>query len=169
VVLEPPVLVLDEPTTGLDFRECVKVMDVVRRLHAKGTTILMVCHDMEVVADYAERVMVMSDGRIIDQGPTFDVLRRRSTLEAASLVPPQIVSISLTLPRINPALSSTAIARANTLGQMHAAILHATTPDSADANVATTPEGALPEPAIRAQTAGGARTPSVFIDHEGAA
>jgi energy-coupling factor transport system ATP-binding protein len=169
VVLEPPVLVLDEPTTGLDFRECVKVMDTVRRLHAKGTTILMVCHDMEVVADYAERVMVMSDGRIIDQGPTFDVLRRRSTLEAASLVPPQIVSISLALPRINPALSSTAIARANTLGQMHAAILHATTPDSADANVATTPEGALPEPAIRAQTAGGARTPSVFIDHEGAA
>ena len=122
VVLETPVVVLDEPTTGLDFRECVKVMNVIQRLHEQGTTVVMVCHGMEVVADFAERVIVMSDGRVVDQGPTFEVLRNRHTLEAASLVPPQIVDISLALPLMNPELADTPAASANTLAEMHAAI-----------------------------------------------
>ncbi|MBO4352130.1 MAG: ABC transporter ATP-binding protein [Eggerthellaceae bacterium] len=118
VVLDTPVIVLDEPTTGLDFRECVKVMDVISRLHEHGTTVIMVCHDMEVVADFAERVIVMSDGRVVDEGPTFDVLRNRHTLEVASLVPPQIVDISLAMAFMRSDLIDTPIARANTLGQM---------------------------------------------------
>ena len=123
VVLETPVVVLDEPTTGLDFRECVKVMEVIRQLHADGTTVIMVCHDMEVVADFAERIIVMSDGVVVDQGPTFEVLRNRHTLEQADLVPPQIVDISLALPYLNPALSNAPVARANTLREMVAAVL----------------------------------------------
>ena len=122
VVLETPVVVLDEPTTGRDFRECMKVMDVIRNMHRSGTTVIMVCHDMEVVGDFAERVIVMSDGRVIDEGPTFDVLRNRRTLEQANLVPPQIVDISLGLSIMNPALASTPVAHANTLGEMQDAI-----------------------------------------------
>lgn len=57
IVMEPPVVVLDEPTTGLDFRECAKVMNVIAELNARGTTVIMVCHDMEVVADCAKRVI----------------------------------------------------------------------------------------------------------------
>lgn len=122
VVVEPPVIILDEPTTGLDYRECCKVMDIVQRLHAKGTTVVMVCHDMEVVGDYARRVIVMNDGQVVDDGPTFDVLRRPKTLERASLVPPQIVGISMELMRRYPALAQTPIAQANTLDEMVAAI-----------------------------------------------
>lgn len=122
VVLETPVVVLDEPTTGLDFRECVKVMNIVHRLHERGTTVIMVCHDMEVVADFAERVIVMSDGRVVDQGPTFEVLRNRHTLEVASLVPPQIVDISLGISIMRPELSGTLIGSANTLHEMEAAV-----------------------------------------------
>ena len=122
VVLETPVVVLDEPTTGLDFRECVKVMSIIRRLHENGTTVIMVCHDMEVVADFAERVIVMSNGLVVDQGPTFEVLRNRHTLEAADLVPPQIVDISLALQLMSPALADSAVAHANTLAEMRAAI-----------------------------------------------
>ena len=102
VVLAPPVVVLDEPTTGLDYRECVKVMDIVGRMHEGGATVIMACHDMEVVADYAERCIVMSDGAVVDDGPTFEVLRNRATLERASLVPPQIVDVSLELTRLVP-------------------------------------------------------------------
>lgn len=123
VVLAPPVVVLDEPTTGLDYRECVKVMDIIRRIHAHGTTVIMVCHDMEVVADYAERCIVMSDGQVVDDGSTFDVLRNRDTLERASLVPPQIVGISLELERVVPQVSGTAVGRANTVDQMVTAII----------------------------------------------
>ena len=122
VVLAPPVVVLDEPTTGLDFRECVKVMEAIGELHRAGTTVLMVCHDMEVVADFAERVIVMSEGRIVDDGPTFDVLRNRETLAAASLLPPQIVELSMELVDLMPKLAQTPIAQANTLNEMQAAI-----------------------------------------------
>ena len=122
IVVAPPVIVLDEPTTGLDFRECVKVMDIIRHLHEQGTTVIMVCHDMEVVADFAERVIVMSDGRVVDQGPTFEVLRNRHTLRQASLVPPQIVDISLGLSLMRPDLGSSLVACANTLNEMEAAV-----------------------------------------------
>ena len=123
VVLAPPVVVLDEPTTGLDYRECVKVMNIIRRIHEQGATVIMVCHDMEVVADYASRCIVMSDGAVVDDGPTFDVLRNRTTLERASLVPPQIVDISLALAREMPRLSDAAVGRANTVDEMAAAVL----------------------------------------------
>ena len=118
VVLDTPVVVLDEPTTGLDYRECVKVMSIISRLHQGGTTVIMVCHDMEVVGDFAERVIVMSAGQVVAKGPTFDVLRNRATLEAASLVPPQIVDISMALGMMRPALAGTPLAAANTLDQM---------------------------------------------------
>ena len=125
VVLGTPVIVLDEPTTGLDFRECVKVMDIVSQLHEQGTTVIMVCHDMEVVADFAERVIVMNDGKVVDQGPTFEVLRNRHTLEAANLVPPQIVDISLALSIMRPELSRTLVGSANTLNEMETAVASA--------------------------------------------
>lgn len=123
VVLAPPVVVLDEPTTGLDYRECVKVMDIIRRIHERGTTVVMVCHDMEVVADYAARCIVMSGGEVVDDAPTFDVLRNRATLERASLVPPQIVELSLELGREMPHLADGPVGRANTLDEMAAAVM----------------------------------------------
>ena len=125
VVLDTPVVVLDEPTTGLDFRECVKVMRIIRRLHESGATVVMVCHDMEVVADFAERVIVMSDGRVVDEGPTFEVLRNRHTLEVASLVPPQIVDISLALSLVRPDLRGTPVTQANDLDEMCDAVAQA--------------------------------------------
>ena len=122
VVLAPPVVVLDEPTTGLDFCECEKVMAIIRRIHEQGATVIMVCHDMEVVADYATRCIVMSDGTVVDDAPTFDVLRNRDTLERASLVPPQIVDLSLELARDMSRLAETAVGRANTVDEMLAAV-----------------------------------------------
>ena len=123
VVLAPPVVVLDEPTTGLDFRECEKVMAIIRRIHERGTTVVMVCHDMEVVADYAARCIVMSGGEVVDDAPTFDVLRNRETLERASLVPPQIVELSLELGREIPRLADGSVGRANTVDEMAAAVM----------------------------------------------
>lgn len=55
---EPEILILDEPTTGFDYRECTVIMDFVKKLNEeKGITVVMVCHDMEVVLDYAKRVL----------------------------------------------------------------------------------------------------------------
>ena len=86
IVLEPPAVVLDEPTTGLDFRECAKVMNVIAELNARGTTVIMVCHDMEVVADCAKRVIAMTAGQVVADGETFAVLRdaRRAGAHASA-------------------------------------------------------------------------------------
>lgn len=126
IVMEPSCVVLDEPTTGLDFRECVKVMDVIARLHAQGTTVVMVCHDMEVVADYAERVIAMTAGTVVADGPTFEVLRDPEAIERAHLLRPQIVEIAMELALSRPDLALTPICQANTLDAMSRAMIAAT-------------------------------------------
>ncbi|MDO4499097.1 MAG: ABC transporter ATP-binding protein [Coriobacteriaceae bacterium] len=122
IVMETPVIILDEPTTGLDYRECMKVMEVIERLHKQGTTVIMVCHDMEIVADFAERVIVMTGGKVIDQGPTFQIMRNSETMRAADLIPAQITDISMRLAEQLPSLASDAFADANTVDEMVAAL-----------------------------------------------
>ena len=118
IVMEPPVVVLDEPTTGLDFRECAKVMDVIAELNARGTTVVMVCHDMEVVADYAKRVIAMTAGQVVADGETFAVLRDRDVLARTHLLPPQMVDVSLRLAEDGAVAAASPVALADTLDEM---------------------------------------------------
>ena len=122
IVLEPPVVVLDEPTTGLDFCECSKVMDVIAELNERGTTVIMVCHDMEVVGDYARRVIAMTAGQVVADGATFDVLRNPAVLSRAHLLPPQIVEVSMRLAREGAVSPASPIACANMLDGMERAL-----------------------------------------------
>ena len=122
IVAAPPVVVLDEPTTGLDFRECTKVMEIISQLNEAGTTVIMVCHDMEVVGDYAKRSIAMTQGRVVADGPTFELLRDAEVLEKAHLVAPQLLEIASKLVEAHPELAGTAIAAATTLDEMSAAI-----------------------------------------------
>ena len=122
IVLEPPVVVLDEPTTGLDFRECAKVMDAIADMNARGTTVIMVCHDMEVVADYARRVIAMTAGQVAADGATFDVLRNRDVLARTHLLPPQVVDVALRLAEDGAVAADSAVAAANTLDEMTEAL-----------------------------------------------
>ena len=118
IVMEPPVVVLDEPTTGLDFRECAKVMDIIAELNARGTTVIMVCHDMEVVADYAKRVIAMTAGQVVADGETFSVLRDRDVLARTHLLPPQVVDIALRLAEDGAVAAASPVALADTLDEM---------------------------------------------------
>ncbi len=97
VVTEPDVVVLDEPTCGLDYRECMTVMTTVRELAAQGSAIIMVCHDMEVVSDFADRIAVMNDGRILATGPTHELMRDRALMDQASVEAPQMIQLAQTL------------------------------------------------------------------------
>ncbi len=98
LAVEPEILILDEPTTGLDYLECCHIMDRIRRMNEeKKVTVLMVCHDMEVVLDYARRALVMAEGRLLGDGPVREIFRDADLMERASLLPPQIVGLSLRL------------------------------------------------------------------------
>ena len=98
LAVEPEILILDEPTTGLDYLECCQIMDRIRRMNEeKQVTVVMVCHDMEVVLDYARRALVMTGGRLLADGPVPDIFRNTEVMEQASVLAPQMIGLGLRL------------------------------------------------------------------------
>ena len=97
IAVEPKVMILDEPTTGLDYKECMEIMSAVKELNKNGTTVIMVCHDMELVLDFAQRMIVLASGKIEADGKTLEIMRSKEILQKASLLPPQIIQIALEL------------------------------------------------------------------------
>ncbi len=97
LAVRPEVLILDEPTTGLDYAEQRSMMDLVRLLNEAGSTIIIVTHTMWVVAEYAHRTVVVRDGGIVLSGTVREVFAKEDDLRDASLRPPHIVSLSNTL------------------------------------------------------------------------
>ena len=106
VVTEPRIVVLDEPTSGLDYRECMTVMETVRDMAEHGCAVIMVCHDMEVVSDFAERIAVMAHGRILDAGETRQLFANVELMHRAYVEPPQVIALSRRLAaEVSPAFS----------------------------------------------------------------
>ena len=99
VVLDPEVVLLDEPTSGLDYRECMTVMETVREMAERGCAVIMVCHDMEVVSDFAERLVVMANGRILARGVAEEVFANEELMRSAYVEPPQVVALAAELAR----------------------------------------------------------------------
>ena len=91
----PDVMILDEPTTGLDYRECMEIMEKIGARNRAGATVLMVCHDMEIVQDFARRVLVVADGQLIGDGPTGEIMTDAELLARASVAPAQIPKLAL--------------------------------------------------------------------------
>ena len=93
-------------------------MNVIAELNARGTTVIMVCHDMEVVADCAKRVIAMTAGQVVADGETFAVLRDRDVLARTHLLPPQMVDVSLRLAEDGAVEAASSVALADTLDEM---------------------------------------------------
>jgi energy-coupling factor transport system ATP-binding protein len=95
LAVEPEILILDEPTTGMDYRECCHIMDRIRRMNEEQqVTVIMVCHDMEVVLDYASRALVMAHGQLLADGPVAEIFRKDELMEEASILPPQMIGLA---------------------------------------------------------------------------
>ena len=106
VVMEPEVIVLDEPTSGLDYRECMTVMETVRDMAERGCAVVMVCHDMEDVSDFAERIVVMANGQILARGEARELFADAGLMRRASVAPPQVIELSAALARdVSPAFA----------------------------------------------------------------
>jgi energy-coupling factor transport system ATP-binding protein len=83
----PPVLLLDEPTRGLDYGAKRRLVDLLRQLQAAGHTIVLATHDVELVAEVATRVAVLADGEVVADGPAGEVVR------SSPLFAPQVAKI----------------------------------------------------------------------------
>ena len=88
------VIILDEPTTGLDYHHQRNMMEMLKRLNRYGHTIIIITHSMWVASEYANRTIVMKDGYILSDGPTRAVFADEARLVEASLCPPSLVRLS---------------------------------------------------------------------------
>ncbi len=85
--MNAPVLALDEPSVGLDLGTVARLMDVISARHRQGTTVVMITHDLDLVARYAQRAIVLSQGRICAQGKPQDLLADVPLIREAGLEP----------------------------------------------------------------------------------
>lgn len=86
----PQILIVDEPTTGLDAEESVRMMDMMRLLNRQGHTIIMITHDMGLVANYATRCVLMRNGTILADGPTREIFSDPDLIRSAALALPAL-------------------------------------------------------------------------------
>ena len=94
IAMNPDILILDEPTTAQDFLGRHALCDIAKRMQERGKTIVMISHDMDLVAEYADRIVIMANGRILADAPKRDVFDMHDKMKEAFLKPPQVTQLS---------------------------------------------------------------------------
>lgn len=109
LAMQPQILVLDEPTAGLDPKGRNDILDQIEKLHKMtGITVILVSHSMEDVARYVERIIVMNSGEVFMDGTPKMVFERSKDLESVGLAAPQVTYVMRSLQEIMPDLVSKA-------------------------------------------------------------
>lgn len=94
LAMKPEVLILDEPTAGLDPKGRKEILDLIARLHKEEKmTIILVSHSMEDVAEYVERILVMNHGELVLDGAPKEIFSHQKELEEMGLAVPQVTYI----------------------------------------------------------------------------
>jgi len=94
---DPQIIVLDEPTIGQDYQQKEKLREFIAQLIAQKRTVIVVTHDVEFVAECCPRVILMSRGEVVADGPAARILTDYETVTRVSLLPPQVTQILLRL------------------------------------------------------------------------
>ena len=95
LVMDPKMLILDEPTAGQDYRHYTEIMEFLKKLCDRGITIVMITHDMHLMLEYADRTVVFSCGKIIADDTPANVLTSADIVEKASLKETSLYSLAL--------------------------------------------------------------------------
>ena len=91
--MDPSILLLDEPTTGQDQPGKQRLGQLMLSLSASGKTIIVISHDMNFVARYAQRVIVMAEGRVIGDDTPAQIFSNESVMKQAHVQPPQVYAV----------------------------------------------------------------------------
>ncbi len=94
LAMKPSVMIVDEPTTGQDYRMSEDIMQLLGKLNSQGTTIVAITHDMTLVSEHTKRVIVMYHGGVIYDGSTRVFFSNEDLLEKAAIIPPLAVRLS---------------------------------------------------------------------------
>lgn len=85
LVLDPKILILDEPTAGQDFHHYTEIMEFLKSLNSEGVTIIMITHDMHLMLEYTPHAIVISDGQKIGDATSAEILTNEAITEQANL------------------------------------------------------------------------------------
>ncbi|HFI0024873.1 TPA: ABC transporter ATP-binding protein [Streptococcus suis] len=116
LVLNPEIILLDEPTAGQDQRHYQEMMDFLDQLNAQGHTIVMITHDMQLMLDYSDRAIVVVDGQIIADASPAEILSDAQVIEKANLKETSIFHLAERL-GVNPLGLTTFYMQAERRGQ----------------------------------------------------
>ncbi|MEW6624008.1 MAG: ATP-binding cassette domain-containing protein [Bacillota bacterium] len=94
LAMKPNIIILDEPTTGQDYLGCMQIMQIARKLHEQGHTILIVTHNMSLVAEYTDRTIVLCKGKVLLDGATRYVFTQTEVLKETYIIPPQVTQLA---------------------------------------------------------------------------
>ena len=102
IAMKPRIMIVDEPTTGQDFRMSEDIMSLLEQLNKAGTTILAITHDMTLVSEHTRRVVVMNNGRVLFDGPTRGFFSDQDLLDKSSIIPSMAARFSHEYRKENP-------------------------------------------------------------------
>lgn len=93
IALDTPIVVFDEPTTGQDAQSVAQIARIVRELHSRGKTLITISHDIDFCAENFDRIIAMSEGRILLDGQVLEVIAQEETLATTFVDPPQLTRL----------------------------------------------------------------------------
>lgn len=105
LAMRPEVFILDEPTGGQDREQVLRLRRVLQQLNEAGHTIILITHDMELLAESTRRAIAMSKGRVVLDGEPAEVFKHTDVLAETFLQPPQIARLSMALGFERPAMT----------------------------------------------------------------
>ncbi len=94
LVMEPKIIILDEPTGGQDYIGRYQIMNIAKKFRQKGHTVIVVTHSMSLVAEYCDHAIVLCNGEILLQGTSKEVFSQPEILQKTFIRPPQITELA---------------------------------------------------------------------------
>jgi energy-coupling factor transport system ATP-binding protein len=104
--MQTPIVVLDEPTAGLDAGEQARLAEAIHFIHQQERTVLVISHDMDFIAENMERVILLKDGQVVLDASTEVLFAQTRILEETAITAPQLVRLGLRLGHSRPALNA---------------------------------------------------------------
>lgn len=102
LALEPEVIILDEPTTGLDYARCIALFNTLIKLNKQGSSIIVISHDTDLLARFSKRIIVLENGSIVRDAPSREVLRDIEFLTEHGFAPTQLQILASRLENCAP-------------------------------------------------------------------
>lgn len=97
LVMQTPILIMDEPTTGMDIQDLARISKILSHAKARGQTVIIISHDLDFCVEHLDRTILLTRGKVLADGATRQIVQDFNTLEKAALEPPEMLRLARNL------------------------------------------------------------------------